>query len=64
MVLERLLQITKRKRARTKKGRYLGDDPNTFYFNEAWVVRPAIWFQAKKAWNTFTKWWFKGYKIK
>ena len=53
-----------RKRARTKKGRYLGDDPNTFYFNEAWVVRPAIWFKAKKTWKTFIKWWFKGYEIK
>ena len=61
MVLEGLLQIIMRKRARTKKGRYLGDDKNTFYFNEAWVVRPAIWFQARKQWKKFKYWLIKQY---
>jgi len=50
-----------RKRARTKKGRYRADDKSTIQFNEAWIVRPAIWFQAKKKWKQFVKWWFKGF---
>ena len=50
-----------RKRARTKKGRYRADNKSTIQFNEAWIVRPAIWFQAKKKWKQFVKWWFKGF---
>jgi len=42
-----------RKRARTKKGRYIADDKSTTLFNEAWVARPAIWFQVKKLWKKF-----------
>ena len=42
-----------RKRARTKKGWYIADDKRTSSFNEAWIVRPAIWFQIKKVWKKF-----------
>ena len=42
-----------RKRARTKKGRYVADDKSTYSFNEAWVVKPAIWFKIKKLWKKF-----------
>ena len=42
-----------RKRARTKKGRYIADDKSTPSFNEAWIARPAIWFQVKKLWKKF-----------
>ena len=42
-----------RKRARTKKGRYVADDKSTTSFNEAWIARPAIWFQVKKLWKKF-----------
>ena len=50
-----------RKRARTKRGRYIADDESTINFNEAWIVRPAIWFRAKKQWRKFTKWWWAGF---
>ena len=50
-----------RKRARTKKGRYIADNKSTIYFNEAWIARPAIWFQVKRQWKKFTKWWRVGF---
>ena len=50
-----------RKRARTKKGRYIADDKSTSSFNEAWVVRPAIWFQDRKQCKKFKYWLIKQY---
>ena len=50
-----------RKRARTKKGRYRADNKSTIQFNEAWIVRPAIWLQIKKQCRKFTKWWRSGF---
>ena len=50
-----------RKRARTKKGRYIADNKSTPSFNEAWIARPAIWFQAKKLWKKFKHWLIKQY---
>jgi len=50
-----------RKRARTKKGRYIADDKSTIHFNEAWIARPAIWFQARKQWKKFKYWLIKQY---
>ena len=32
-----IIKMKKHKRARTKKGRYKGDDKNTPFFNEAWA---------------------------
>jgi len=45
-----------RKRARTAKGRYKGDDKSTPFFNEAWIAKPAPWIVKK--WRKFTKWYF------
>ena len=42
-----------RKRARTKKGRYIADNKSPPSVNEAWIARPAIWFQVKKLWKKF-----------
>ena len=39
---------TKKKRARTGKGRYRGDDPSTPNKNEAWVEEPIKTASAKK----------------
>ena len=50
-----------RKRARTKRGRYVADDKSTHSFNEAWVARPSIWFQTKKLWKKFKHWLIKQY---
>ena len=50
-----------RKRARTEKGRYVADDKSTHSFNEAWVVRPTIWFRVKKLWKKFKPWLIKQY---
>ena len=36
-ILEEAGVANKRKRARTKKGRYKGDDKSTPFWNEAWV---------------------------
>ena len=32
-----IIKMKKHKRARTKKGRYKGDDKSTPFFNEAWI---------------------------
>ena len=32
-----IIKMKKHKRARTKKGRYKGDDKSTPFFNEAWT---------------------------
>ena len=50
-----------RKIARTKGGRYIADDKSTTHFNEAWIARPSIWFQAKKQWKKFKYWLIKQY---
>ena len=48
------------KRARTKRGRYKGDDKSTT-FNEAWVSgrSPKKWIY--KHWKKLTDWWFKDF---
>ena len=51
-----------RKRARTKRGRYVADDKSTIHFNEAWIARPTIWFQTKKLCKKFRHWLIKQYE--
>ena len=50
-----------RKRARTKKGRYIADNKSTPSLNEAWIARPAIWSQVKNLWKKFKHWLIKQY---
>ena len=48
--------LMKRKRARTKRGRYKADDKKT-KFNEAWIAKRPSWIVKK--WRRFIKWYLK-----